>query len=114
MILSSYAIAILTNQGSVSLKDDPKTVKSDQRSLSTFKSKVSSVFSHFDFPVVLLAATARDLYRKPRIGMWKELLEDLDLDEGDSPDLESCFFVGDAGGRAAGINTKADHSCSDR
>ena len=64
--------------------------------------------------MILLAATARDLYRKPRTGMWKEMLEDLDLDEGDGPDLESSFFVGDAGGRAARTNAKADHSCSDR
>lgn len=72
------------------------------------------MFSHFEFPVILLAATARDRYRKPRTGMWKALLEDLDLDESDGPDLESSFFVGDAGGRAARINAKADHSCSDR
>lgn len=64
--------------------------------------------------MVLLAATARDLYRKPRTGMWKELLEDLDLDEGVGPALESCFFVGDAAGRPAATNAKADHACSDR
>lgn len=64
--------------------------------------------------MILLAATARDLYRKPRTGMWKELREDLDLDEGDGPDLEFSFFVGDAGGRAARTNAKADHSCVDR
>ena len=46
--------------------------------------------------------------------MWKELLEDLDLDEEDGPNLQSSFFVGDAGGRAARPNAKADHSCSDR
>ena len=46
--------------------------------------------------------------------MWKELLEDLDLDDNDGSDLQSSFFVGDAGGRAARPNAKADHSCSDR
>ncbi|KAM0795081.1 DNA kinase/phosphatase Pnk1 [Usnea florida] len=109
-----YAIVVITNQGSVSVKTDPKTFKSDQRSLANFKTKVSSIMSHFDFPILLLAATARDCYRKPRIGAWKELLDDLDLDQGTGPDLRSSFFVGDAGGRAARMNAKADHSCSDR
>ena len=111
---SSYAIVIITNQGSVSLKNDSKTIKSDQRSLANFKTKVASVFSHFDFPILLLAATARDRYRKPRIGTWKQLLDELDLDEGNGPDLKSSFFVGDAGGRAVRTNAKADHACSDR
>ena len=110
----SYNIVILTNQGSISLKTDSKSLKSDQRSLATFKTKVNSVFGHFDFPILLLAATARDKYRKPRTGMWTELLEELDLDEGDSLDRERSFFVGDAGGRAARADVKADHACSDR
>ena len=79
-----------------------------------FKTKVASVLSHFNFPILLLAATARDYYRKPRIGTWKELLHALDLDEGNGPDLKASFFVGDAGGRAARTNAKADHACSDR
>lgn len=89
-------------------------MKADQKSLAAFKAKAMAVFSHFDFPIILLAATARDRYRKPRTGMWDELLEDLDLDVGDGPDLKSSFFVGDAGGRAARNESKADHSCSDR
>ena len=113
-LLSRYIIAIITNQGSLSLKNDPKTIKSEQRSLANFKAKVASVLSHFDFPILLLAATARDCYRKPRIGSWKQLLDELDLDEGEGPDLQSSFFVGDAGGRAARTNAKADHACSDR
>ena len=98
----------------MSLKNDPKTLKADQRSLANFKAKTSSVLSHFDFPVLLLAATARDVYRKPRTGMWRELLEELDLDESEGVDLQASFFVGDAGGRAAGGEKRADHACSDR
>lgn len=114
MARSSYSIAILTNQGSVSLKNDPKTIRSDQKSLLTFKTKVNNVLSHFDFPITLLAATARDQYRKPRAGMWSELLEELDLEIGDGPDSSASFFIGDAGGRPARKNVQADHSCSDR
>lgn len=72
------------------------------------------MLGHLDFPLVLLAATGRDKYRKPRTGMWDELLEDLDLDVKDGPDLMASFFVGDAGGRPATSRFKADHSCSDR
>lgn len=105
---------MLTNQGSISLRDNLKTLKSDQRSLAAFKSKVTAVFNHFDFPVLLLAACAQDGYRKPRTGMWDELLEELDLNEGGGPDMHASFFVGDAGGRAARNGVKADHACSDR
>ena len=112
--IHSYHITVLTNQGSISLKNDPKTVKSDQRSLASFKAKVGFVLGQLDFPVTLLAATARDQYRKPRTRMWHELLEEFDLDERNGPDLSACFFVGDAGGRPARSDAKADHSCSDR
>ncbi|KAL8948829.1 MAG: hypothetical protein Q9222_005013 [Ikaeria aurantiellina] len=87
---------------------------SDKKSLSNFKAKVTSVFSQLDIPIILLAASARDRYRKPRTGMWTELLEELDLDVDPGPDLNESFFVGDAGGRAARSGAKADHSCSDR
>ena len=46
--------------------------------------------------------------------MWNELLEDVDLDIDDGPNLEASFFVGDAGGRSSTSDVKADHSCSDR
>ena len=72
------------------------------------------VFAQLDLPIILLAATARDNYRKPRSGMWIEALEEFGLDVGAQPDLEASFFVGDAGGRAARSGAKADHSCSDR
>ncbi|KAL8650510.1 MAG: hypothetical protein Q9210_003785 [Variospora velana] len=109
-----YIVSILSNQGSIGLKTDSKLIKSDQKSLANFKSKANSVFNQLDIPIVLLAATARDQYRKPRIGMWTELLEEFDLDTREGPDLGGSFFVGDAGGRAARSGAKADHSCSDR
>ena len=113
-ILLSYITAIMSNQGGISLKSDPKTVKSDQKRLSTFKAKVQLILGQLDFPVSLYAGTSRDRFRKPRTGMWDELLDDYDLDGGDGVDLESSFFVGDAGGRTARVGAKADHACSDR
>lgn len=113
-LVTRYLVSILSNQGSIGLKNDPKSIKSDQKLLSNFKSKANSVFDHLDIPIILLAASARDQYRKPRTGMWTELLEEHDLDDGEGPDLAASFFVGDAGGRAARGGVKADHSCSDR
>ncbi|KAL8930154.1 MAG: hypothetical protein Q9208_000771 [Pyrenodesmia sp. 3 TL-2023] len=112
--LGRYIVAIMSNQGSIALRSDPKSIKSDQKNLANFKSKANSVFTQLDIPILLLAATARDQYRKPRTGMWTELLDEFDLDTKEGPDLSSSFFVGDAGGRAARSGAKADHSCSDR
>ncbi|KAL8770356.1 MAG: hypothetical protein Q9209_003992 [Squamulea sp. 1 TL-2023] len=114
LYVDGYSISILSNQGSIGLKSDSKTIKSDQKTLSNFKSKANAVFNQLDIPIILLAASARDQYRKPRTGMWTELLEELDLGNNEGPDLGASFFVGDAGGRAARKGAKADHSCSDR
>ncbi|KAF1849978.1 PNK3P-domain-containing protein [Cucurbitaria berberidis CBS 394.84] len=110
-----FLIAIVSNQGGISLKPDPKTVKSDQKRLADFKGKVSAVLNQLDLPIYVYAATARDQYRKPRTGMWQELVEDYDLDSASSVDLENSLFVGDAGGRDAGAGGAGkDHSCVDR
>ncbi|KAJ6284522.1 polynucleotide kinase 3 phosphatase-domain-containing protein [Bipolaris maydis] len=110
-----YLIAIISNQGGISLKPDPKTVKSDQKRLSDFKTKVTAVLSQLDLPISIYAATSRDQYRKPRTGMWEELLEDHDLETPGAVDLDGSVFVGDAGGRqAVPGGVLKDHACSDR
>jgi bifunctional polynucleotide phosphatase/kinase len=109
-----YLVAIVSNQGGISLKPDPKTIKSDQKRLADFKGKVSAVLNQLDMPISVYAATARDQYRKPRTGMWDEILDDYDLDGANSVDLENSFFVGDAGGREALKGGVKDHSCVDR
>jgi bifunctional polynucleotide phosphatase/kinase len=105
----------VSNQGGLSLNPDPKKVKSDIKRLADFKGKVSAVFRQLELPISVYAATGHDRYRKPRAGMWEELLEDYDLEAADAVDLENSFFVGDAGGREAvhGGPSK-DHSCVDR
>lgn len=110
-----YLIAIISNQGGISLKPDPKTVKSDQKRLADFKAKVTAVLTQLDLPISIYAATSRDHYRKPRVGMWQELLEDHDLETAGAIDLDGSVFVGDAGGReAVAGGAVKDHSCSDR
>ncbi|CAN9313217.1 unnamed protein product [Alternaria alternata] len=109
-----FLVAIISNQGGISLRPDPKTVKSDQKRLVDFKTKVTAVFNELDFPISIYAATSRDQYRKPRTGMWNELLEDYDIENAESVDLENSVFVGDAGGREALAGGVKDHSCVDR
>ena len=108
-------LAIVSNQGGISLKSDPKTVKSDQKRLADFKTKVSAVLNQLDLPITVYAATSRDQYRKPRTGIWQEIVDDNDLDGADAIDLDNSIFVGDAGGREAEFKGAVkDHSCVDR
>ncbi len=95
---------------------EPKTLKSDLKSLSRFKTKIAAVVNQLQLPISLYAATERDRFRKPRTGMWEELREYFDLDAGEGVDLDGSLFVGDAGGRLADVNSRsgADFACSDR
>lgn len=105
-----YNIVIISNQGGVSLKPNPKGPKAHTSKLASFKAKVSAVLTQLDLPISIYAATEKDVYRKPRTGMWTELLDDYEI----QPDLEQCIFVGDAGGRHAEGGKPKDFSCSDR
>jgi bifunctional polynucleotide phosphatase/kinase len=117
----SYHVVILTNQGGLTLQVDPdfKGPKNlGKKRVAAFKQKCSAVFTHLDIPLTLYGATARDIYRKPRTGMWQEMSKDYNLlGEGDI-DLENSIFVGDAGGRTVqlqdGKAIAKDFSCSDR
>ncbi|KAF3491855.1 bifunctional polynucleotide phosphatase/kinase [Arthroderma uncinatum] len=113
-----YTLIIVSNQKGVSLKPaKAKTGNADSKSLVTLKEKVTAVLDALglDVSVSMYAATAYDEYRKPRTGMWMQMVQDLGLDvdgdvDGMEPrlDLENSIFVGDAAGR------KGDHSCCDR
>lgn len=73
-----------------------------------------------DIPLVLFAATEHDHFRKPRQGMFSELLQDIRTVIGHEQlqlDMEQSFFVGDAAGRpakATNIRSVKDFSASDR
>lgn len=98
------------------IPNEPKTLKSDLKSLSIFKAKIVAVLNHLQLPISLYAATERDRFRKPRTGMWEEMKEYFDLDAGDGIDLYGSLFIGDAGGRLADIDSRrgGDFACSDR
>ena len=111
-----YAIVVMSNQAGVSLRTDTKTPKDGMRSLNNLKGKVTAVFKSLELPMSVYAATERDIYRKPRNGMWEQLLKDYGLGDAGDVDHEHSIFVGDAAGRAGlkAVGIKKDHSCSDR
>lgn len=103
-----YQVIVLSNQKKISLQTELKGGRSESKSLTTFKEKALAVMRQLDIPLSIYAATQYDGYRKPRSGMWKEFIDEYDLDVGDRLDLQESFFVGDAAGRLG------DHSCVDR
>ena len=103
----------MSNQGGISLRPDIKAPKAHLSKLASFKSKVTAVLSQLDIPITIYAATGKDIYRKPRIGMWRELLDDYDL-RPEEINQENSIFVGDAAGREAVAGQPKDFSCSDR
>ena len=109
-----YMVAIISNQGGISLKDDSKTLQRDRASLANFKNQLTAILRQLDLPISVYAATAQDNYRKPRIGMWREMLEDYDLDAEGAVDMTGSFYVGDAAGRAQTDKRRKDFACSDR
>lgn len=112
LTILSYRIVVVSNQGGISLNSDPKAPKAK---LTTFKAKVSAVFSQLDLPISIYAATTKDIFRKPRTGMWTEFLKDYEIFGPGDLDLEHSIFVGDAAGRhALSKKIPKDFSCSDR
>jgi bifunctional polynucleotide phosphatase/kinase len=109
-----YLVVILSNQSTISLKDNKKSLQKDMASLTNFKSQLNSVFSQLDFPISVYAATSQDKYRKPRVGMWETVLEDYDLQAEGAVDLTKSFYVGDAAGREKTDKRRKDHATSDR
>ncbi|KAH8697178.1 putative DNA 3'-phosphatase Tpp1 [Talaromyces proteolyticus] len=103
-----YQVIVVSNQKKISLQSEIKGGRTESKSLTTFKEKALVVMRQLDIPLSIYAATQYDEYRKPRTGMWKEFLDDYDLDVDSRLDLEESFFVGDAAGRPT------DHSCVDR
>ena len=114
-----YRVVIFTNQGGLVLHPDPKSKgpKSIKNRVPAFKQKCNAVLGQLGIPTTLYAATGKDIYRKPRAGMWSEMRDDYDLSESDI-DHDSSVFVGDAGGRTADVKgagtASKDFSCSDR
>lgn len=84
-----YKIVLLSNQLGIS-KGKPTKAE--------FKQKVKAIALKLQIPLLLLASTAKDMYRKPCTGMWDHL-EKFE-NGGIELDMKSSFYVGDAAGRS--------------
>lgn len=117
----SYRVIIVSNQGGLTLHPDPKSKGPKAQAanrVTAFKQKCNAILTQLDIPTSIYAATGRDIFRKPRTGIWAEFLEDYGLEAKDV-DMENSFYVGDAGGRIAELKSgdfgaTKDFSCSDR
>ncbi|KAI0854575.1 hypothetical protein F4860DRAFT_522998 [Xylaria cubensis] len=94
-----FSFRVLRNQASLALHPDPNAKgpkNAGKAKVAKFKQKCAAVLAQLNIPTTIYAATARDHYRKPRAGIWREV----------------CAKVTDVGGKAAA--TAKDFSCSDR
>ncbi|XP_043276603.1 uncharacterized protein F21D5.5 isoform X2 [Venturia canescens] len=100
-----YKIVIFTNQGGMFLG---KVKPSD------FKLKIERIVKKLGVPIQVFIATGKDMYRKPRTGMWEKLVND--KNDGVPVERSKSFFVGDAAGRPNNWapGKKKDHSLADR
>ncbi|KAJ7361229.1 polynucleotide kinase 3 phosphatase-domain-containing protein [Mycena albidolilacea] len=101
-----YAIVVISNQAGLH----------EGKKRKDWKTKIGLIAAKLpDLPFRIFAATAKDHYRKPMIGMWEEL-ERLYAEDGVQIDKKSSFFVGDAAGRDYPKNPgkKKDFASTDR
>lgn len=83
-----YKIVLLTNQLGISKGKPTK---------DEFKQKMEAIAVILQIPLLVMASTTKDVYRKPCIGMWDHLEK---FENGKSEvDMKSSFYVGDAAGR---------------
>jgi DNA 3'-phosphatase len=103
----SYHILVVTSQSLFNLGNP-------DNAMASWKLTAKSVFASLDVPISIYAATEKDKFRKPRIGIWQQFLKDNNLDPEKDLDLAECFFVGDAAGRGARSGRSKDFAVSDR
>ncbi|KAI8443783.1 polynucleotide kinase 3 phosphatase-domain-containing protein [Phakopsora pachyrhizi] len=97
----NHTIILLSNQNFKS-----------QKVANDFKEKLKQLARVFNVPFRVFAAREKDHFRKPLTGMWDYFIKH--LNDNVSPDLNHCFFVGDAAGRPAKDGTAKDWTDTDR
>ncbi|CAG8632801.1 9350_t:CDS:10 [Funneliformis mosseae] len=104
-----YKVVIISNQGSFE-----SSKKTSEKKRKDFMNKINHMANNLNIPFEVYAATARDKYRKPMIGIWNYIIEH--GNDGVDIDIERCFYVGDAAGREENWkhNTQGDWNDTDR
>jgi bifunctional polynucleotide phosphatase/kinase len=84
--LSDYTLVVFSNQMGIS---KGKVKKED------ILYKVNAIYNQLNIPFIFIASTEDDINRKPRIGMFEHIKNELKI----SIDKKNSFFVGDMAGR---------------
>lgn len=101
-VADGYRIVIFTNQNGVS---------KGHVTLRDIQTKLNNIVTALGVPVMVMAATTSDDFRKPCSGMWNFLTNE--LNDGIAIDIASSVYVGDAAGRPAKGARKKDFSDTD-
>ena len=120
---NKYLIVIFTNQAGMSVNKNFDK-KGWMNMLDEVSHKLFIQDKNKNYYFAIYAAKNYDLYRKPNLGMWKQMKLDLN-EEFNLPKVEiskKSFFVGDAAGRIESSaitkilhpTAKGDHSDTDR
>lgn len=96
-----FAIKIITNQGRFTDSDGNEAPEA-----KLFKQKIEQILDIMDVPLTIYVACANDNWRKPRVGIWKLLVQEYEQ-KGQEIDENNSYLVGDAAGRAS------DHTDAD-
>ncbi|KAK9247503.1 polynucleotide kinase 3 phosphatase-domain-containing protein [Lipomyces tetrasporus] len=122
VIFSNQSGIALAPKGSKSKRARTQVDETTTR-LWQFKAKLMAIMKPLGLPCYVIAATAKDEFRKPQVGMWRLVREaherhlqhrlKQESNNVDRPldvelDTEHSFFVGDAAGR------RGDHSSGDK
>jgi DNA 3'-phosphatase len=91
-----YSLAIISNQKGIDNSKDQKELQD----------KFDSILQSLSVPMDVICSHEEDVYRKPRTGMWEYLWEARWRLFPQALQRESCFYIGDAAGRPAGIGGK--------
>ncbi|CAE7884684.1 PNKP [Symbiodinium microadriaticum] len=91
-----FRLVVFTNQGNIRSALDGKRAEA-------FKGYVDDFAKKLEVPLLVIASTQRDKYRKPNTGMWEHLAKV----NGVAIDLAESFYIGDAAGGAG------EHSADD-
>jgi bifunctional polynucleotide phosphatase/kinase len=86
-------------------------VESGKTTVSDLEKKFDLIQKHLDIPMLYLAATRTDQYRKPAVGSW-DYLQAVIL-KGLEIDMKQSFYCGDAAGRPKTATRSKDFSDSD-
>jgi bifunctional polynucleotide phosphatase/kinase len=97
----NFNIIIFTNQLGISKN---KTNRED------IVFKISSIQKELNFPILAYIAFKDDIYRKPRIGCWKDFKNNYKI----KINKKESFYVGDMAGRIKNEHFKKDRNDSDR